>query len=267
MNKAALIPIAQAATLLADNRLRLERLAPLPTTCRPATEEAAYAVQFALRERLSAAGHGTLAGYKIGATSKVMQDYLRIYNPCGGSILTAGLHHSPAVLAHAAYVSPGVECEIAVKLGADLPPELAPFTHEEIVAAVAECMAGIEIVDDRYRHWPTLDTPTLIADDFFHAGVVLGPPNTGWRQLDLATIKGTMLINGEEVGQGKGDDVLGHPLAALVWLANCLARYGMGLQAGQIVMTGSIVATRWVHRGDRVAVRLDGLGTALVEFA
>jgi 2-keto-4-pentenoate hydratase len=56
-------------------------------------------------------------------------------------------------------------------------------------------------------------------------------------------------------------------LAALVWLANCLACYGMGLRAGQIVMTGSIVASRWVHRGDRVAVRLNGLGTALVEFA
>jgi 2-keto-4-pentenoate hydratase len=80
----------KAAAILADHRLRRQRLGPLPEACRPATEDAGYAVQLALRERLSAAGHGVLVGYKIGATSKVMQDYLNIHNPCGGSMLAAG---------------------------------------------------------------------------------------------------------------------------------------------------------------------------------
>jgi 2-oxo-3-hexenedioate decarboxylase/2-keto-4-pentenoate hydratase len=127
-------------------------------------------------------------------------------------------------------------------------------------------MAGIEVVDERYVDWPTLDTPTLIADDFFHAGVVLGPAGSDWRTLDLVDLTGRMFINDEEVGRGQGGDVLGHPFAALAWLANQLARYNVGLQAGQIVMTGSIVATRWVQQGDRVAVVLDGLGTARVDF-
>jgi 2-keto-4-pentenoate hydratase len=127
-------------------------------------------------------------------------------------------------------------------------------------------MAGIEVVDDRYTDWRSLDTPTLIADDFFHAGVVLGPTGTDWRQLDLAGITGRMFINDEEVGQGRGGDVLGHPFVPLVWLANQLARYGQGLRAGELVMTGSIVATRWVQKGDRVAVVLEGLGTARVDF-
>jgi 2-keto-4-pentenoate hydratase len=258
--------IIQAAALLADNRCRRGRLEPLPATCRPATEEAGYRVQCALRERLRAAGYGTLAGYKIGATSQVMQDYLNIHTPCGGSVLTAGVHPSPTRLSHQAYVCPGVECELAVRLGTDLPPEQAPFTRAMVAAAVAECMAGIEVVDDRYADWRALDTPTLIADDFFHAGVVLGPTVADWRRLDLARIGGRLLINGTEVGRGWGGDVLGHPFDALIWLANHLARFGQGLHAGQIVMTGSIVATHWVKPGARVAVELEGLGTTRVEF-
>jgi 2-keto-4-pentenoate hydratase len=195
-----------------------------------------------------------------------MQEYLNIHTPCGGSVLTAGVQTSPARLPHQAYVCPGVECELAVRLGADLPPQRAPFTRAMVAAAVAECMAGIEVVDDRYSDWRALDTPTLIADDFFHAGVVLGPTGTAWQRLDLAGIDGRMFINDTEVGRGRGGDVLGHPFAPLVWLANHLARYGQGLRAGEIVMTGSIVATRWVQQGDRVAVVLEGLGTAQVEF-
>jgi 2-keto-4-pentenoate hydratase len=266
MPEAATASIVQAAALLADNRRQRGRLEPLPDTCRLATEDAGYRVQFALRERLHAAGYGTLAGYKIGATSQVMQDYLNIHTPCGGSVFSAGVHTSPARLPHKAYVCPGVECELAVRLGADLPPEHAPFTRAMVAAVVAECMAGIEVVDDRYADWRALDTPTLIADDFFHAGVVLGPAGAAWRRLDLADIDGRMLINGTEVGRGRGGDVLGHPFDALVWLANQLARYGQGLRAGELVMTGSIVATQWVQPGDRVAVELTGLGTALVEF-
>ena len=256
----------QAATLLAQNRLRGERLPGLPEACRPASEDAAYAVQFALREQLIGAG-GALAGYKIGATSQVMQDYLDIHNPCGGGVLANGVHASPAEVPYGGYVHPGVECEIAVRLAADLPAEAAPFSQTRVAEAVGACMAAIEIVDDRYADWRSLDTPTLIADDFFQAGIVLGPANTDWRRLDLAALPGTMAINGQERGRGLGGDVLGHPLTALTWLANQLAAYGIGLRSGQVVLTGSVVATQWVERGDRVRVDVEGLGAAEVAFA
>lgn len=75
-----------------------------------------------------------------------------------------------------------------------------------------------------------------------------------------------MLINGTEVGRGRGGDVLGHPLDAVVWLANQLAGYEKGLRAGELVMTGSMVTTQWVQPGDQVTVVLEGLGTAQVAF-
>ena len=257
----------QAAALLAQNRLRGLRLPALPEACRPTSEDAAYTVQFSLREALIRGGAGDLAGYKIGATSRVMQDYLDIHNPCGGGVLADGVHASPAEVRHDSYVHPGVECEIAVRLAADLPAEAAPFSKELVAEAVGACMAAIEIVDDRYIDWRSLDTLTLIADDFFQAGIVLGLAEPEWRGLDLAALAGTMAINGQERGRGLGGDVLGHPFTALTWLANQLAAYGVGLRSGHVVLTGSVVATQWVARGDQVRVDVEGLGSAEVVFA
>ena len=256
----------RAAALLAENRLRCRRLPALPDTCRPTSEDEAYAVQFSLRETLIQGGGGDLAGYKIGATSRVMQEYLDIHNPCGGGVLASGVYASPANVGYDSYVHPGVECEIAVRLATDLPVDAAPYSAEQVAEAVGACMAAIEIVDNRYVDWRSLDTPTLIADDFFQAGIVLGPGDPEWRRFDLAALAGTMAINGQQRGRGLGGDVLGHPFTALTWLANQLAAHGVGLCSGHVVLTGSVVATQWVARGDQVRVDVEGLGSAEVVF-
>ena len=106
----------------------------------------------------------------------------------------------------------------------------------------------------------------MIADDFFGAGAVFGVPVFGWRELDLRTLGGAMAINGVEVGTGIGVDVMGHPFEALAWLANHAAASGRPLVAGDVVLTGSIVETRWVEPGDTVRVCIEGLGEASVRF-
>jgi 2-oxo-3-hexenedioate decarboxylase/2-keto-4-pentenoate hydratase len=127
-------------------------------------------------------------------------------------------------------------------------------------------MAGMEIVDDRYVDYKSLDTPTLIADDFFDAGCVLGAEVGDWRRLDLAAAAGRTRINGVEVGSGRGADVMGHPFAALAWLANNLAQRGQAIRAGQFVFTGSVVETKWVNPGDRVEMEIEGLGSVAATF-
>jgi 2-keto-4-pentenoate hydratase len=111
-----------------------------------------------------------------------------------------------------------------------------------------------------------MDTPTIIADDFFGAGCVLGPEVKEWRSLDPSTIKGAMDINGEVVGTGVGSDIMGHPLQALAWLANLMASRGTTLRAGQFVLLGSVVETHWVEQGDVVNIELEGLGKAVARF-
>jgi 2-oxo-3-hexenedioate decarboxylase/2-keto-4-pentenoate hydratase len=259
--------IEEAAGLLAKARLARMPFAGLPDGLRPVDEAEAYAIQDALHTRLAAAGRGPLVGYKIGCTTPVMQRFLGIANPCAGGMLRSGVQRRDGSFRHADFLRVGVECEIAVALGRDLPPEQAPYDRHGVGDAVGACMAAIEVVDDRYGNYRALDPLTLVADDFFHAGCVLGEPEQDWRKLDLPALAGRMTINGAEVGSGRGGDVLGHPLAALAWLANLCAAHDRPLCGGAVVLLGSVVETRWLAPGDRVEIAIERLGKASATFA
>jgi 2-keto-4-pentenoate hydratase len=254
--------IEAAAEIIADARMARRRLGPLPEACRPRDLAEAYLVQAAVHHRLAASSIGRRIGYKIGCTTKVMQDYLGLPHPCAAGLFAGVIHPIGAAISFDSFARVGVECEIAVRLGADLPASSAPFTGDTIGGAVEAYMAAIEIVDDRYVDWRTTDAATLIADDYFAAGAVLGPEIPAAQLPDAAAVIGTTTINGIEVGRGRGSDVLGHPHNALAWLANSLAARRLSLRRGEIVLTGSLVETKWLSRGDQVGIAVAGLGAA-----
>jgi 2-keto-4-pentenoate hydratase len=196
-----------------------------------------------------------------------MQEYLGIPHPCAGGVFEREIHDTGVRLNASDFVRVGVECEIAVRLARDLAPSERPFTGKSVIEAIDACFPAIEIVDDRYAQWQTLGAPTLIADDFFAAGCVLGQPLARTAAPDLAEVKGRAFLNGVEVGRGTGGDVLGHPAHALAWLANHLAAEGRGLHAGQLVLTGSLVKTEWLKPGVHVVMELEGLGSVEGRFA
>jgi 2-keto-4-pentenoate hydratase len=258
--------ILAAANAIASARRNRTPLAPLAGDAAPRTEAEGYLVQEALRDLL-AADFGAPVGYKIGCTSAVMQEYLDIPHPCGGSVFAKGVHASGATMRHKDFVRIGVECEIAVRLASDLAPAKAPFTADSVAHAIEAYLPAIEIVDDRYTHWQTMGAPILVADDFFAAGCVLGKAVARSAAPDLLDVIGRAVINDVEVSSGTGADVLGHPHNALAWLANHLAAGAKGLRAGEIVLTGSLVKTIWLNAGDRVMMDLSGLGAVQVAFA
>ena len=255
-----------AARLLARNRLERQRLSALSFNMRPLDERSAYSMQAQYHHELETS-LGKITGHKIGCTTAVMQRFLNIPNPCAGGIFASTVLHSGAEVKHSQFVRPGVECEMVVMLGRDLAPIGRPYTQDTVVDAVVTIAAGIEIVDDRYADYKTLGTPTLIADDFFDAGCVIGSRYEDWRKLDLASLSGRTLINGVEAGRGRSGDVMGHPFAALAWLANSLIARGQYLKQGEFVFTGSVVETRWINPGDEVSVEIDQLGTTSVIFS
>ena len=259
-------PATRAAEAISAYRLALRPLPALALELHPRDQDSGYRVQDELHAILEAAGMGAVAGHKIGCTTPVMQAYLHISNPCAGGVFASTVHRSPARVRHDGFVRPGVECEMVVQLESDLPAQRAPFTRDAVAAAVGALMAGMEIVDDRYVDYKSLDSATLIADDFFDAGCVLGAPVADWRALDLPAVTGVTFINGAEVGRGRGSDVMGHPFEALAWLANSLARRGRSLRAGEFVFTGSVVGTKWLARGDHVLMTIDGLGSVEAVF-
>ena len=258
--------IFAAAETIAIARRSRARLGPLAAGIAPKTEAEGYRIQHAVHGLL-AADVGARTGYKIGCTSAVMQQYLDIPHPCAGGVFAKGVFDSGVRLRASDYVRVGVECEIAVRLARDLPATAAPFTADAVAGTIEAYLPAIEIVDDRYVEWQSMGAPALVADDFFAAGCVLGPAVARTAAPDLLTVVGRALINGAEVGQGTGADVLGHPHHALAWLANHLAAETKGLRAGEIVLTGSLVKTVWLYAGDSVAMELLGLGTVTATFA
>jgi 2-keto-4-pentenoate hydratase len=258
--------ILGAAQAIASARRSHTPLSVLPGEITPQDEAEGYLVQRALHDLLLPQS-GAIAGYKIGCTSPVMQEYLGIPHPCSGGVFERGIHDSGVSLRADDFVRVGIECEIAMRLARDLAPSEGPFTAEWVAEAVAAYHPAIEIVDDRYVNWETLGAPTLIADDFFAAACVLGEVIARSAAPDLLKVVGRAIVNGTVVAQGSGADVLGHPHNALAWLANHLSTDGRGLHKGQIVLTGSLVKTVWLKAGDRVAIELDGLGRVEAAFA
>jgi len=266
MTDTATEQIENAATLLVESRVNRQRFAGFPASCKPADEAEAYVIQEALHRKLSVHGWGRVVGHKIGCTTKVMQEFLRIGNPCSGGVFDSTVNHGVGHIQIPSRLRIGVECEIAVVLGEDLSPDDAPFEQARLIAAIGGCLAAIEVVEDRYINYQSLDTATLIADDFFGAGCVLGPVVKGFNPSELSSVTAQMLINGVEVGTGRGTDVLGDPLNALAWLATGLAQRGEGLRRGEFVLLGSLVQTHWVEPGNEVVIRNNPLGEAQAFF-
>lgn len=218
----------------------------------------AYAIQDGFVPLLQAK-HGKPVGYKIGLTSQRMQAMCGIDSPIAGVVLAERVHMSGASVAIPAYGRLGLEFEIAVRMARDLPPQDAPFTAESVAAYVGGVCAAIEIVDDRAANYAELDILSLVADNSWNAGIVLSEFRSTWPALE--SVLGIVKSNGVEVDRGHGRDVLGHPFAPLAWLANHLAARGQALRAGEIVMTGSLVTTRFPKNPEAYEFEVEGLGS------
>lgn len=215
----------------------------------PATADEAIAAQVALARRL---GAWPPAGFKVGATARAMQAYLRLDGPLASFMAEADLHGSGSTIRWDGLRNPGAECELAVVLARPLP---GPCTPAEAAAAVGEVMPAIEIVENRGAGTAL----PMLADGVFHRAAFLGEPWADWRGMDLHALPGRMVVNGAERGRGVGADLLGGPMECLAWLAGSAeARAYGGLQAGQVVMLGSVCPPAWLDGPAHVAVEFGG---------
>ncbi len=231
----------------------------LPAELMPADLDEAYRIRQIFEEIESERGRGAVAGYKIGLTTPIMQKLCGVGEPVYGAIFAGEVHHGRAELAVGNYCRLGIETEIAVRLGEDLPQGGDP---DRVSRAVESCMAAIELLEDLRHDYKRLSAAAMVAGNVWNAGVVLAPPVTDWRRLDLAQLSARLTINGREIGRGHGGDVMGNPLNALAWLADKRAAEGTPLKRGTIMMTGSMVPIQFPLRGDRAVVEVEGLGTA-----
>lgn len=254
-----------AAAAIGAARLAAETVPQLDGRAQPKSISEGYAMQSAVHDYLCAETASSLAGWKIGATTESMQEYLGVNGPAYGRILASNVHENGAVLAATSFRNPGIECEIGIRL--DSNSGYAPYTSDTVGDIVGGIFPAIEIVENRYGDFLARGTPTLIADDFFHKACVVGAEISDWKNIDLASVAGRTLIDGVEKGSGTGAEVMGHPFEALAWLANTLAEHGDRLRAGQIVLTGSVAPVIWVEGATANAeIELDGLGSVSLDL-
>jgi 2-keto-4-pentenoate hydratase len=250
------------AMMLMDAHRIGERFVPFASARSINDVAAAYRVQDAFARRLMAAGNTEPAGFKIGLTTKKMQEMCSIDTPVAGYVAANRIFTSPAAIEAKLATHLGLEFEVAVKLGRDLPFRPIASTQEE-VATGALVAPGIELVDDRNADYANLEALSLIADNSWNVGIVVG----AWQDMpkDLASIEGVVTCDGAELGRGFGRDALGHPLVPLAWLANFRAGTDRPLKKGDVVMTGSLIRTNFPTATCRYHYALAGLGAVDVE--
>ncbi|MEY2963555.1 MAG: 2-keto-4-pentenoate hydratase [Bacteroidota bacterium] len=224
--------------------------------------EKAYAIQEELVNLRLDAGE-KIVGKKIGLTSFAVQQQLGVDQPDYGVLFDTMNLTGKGPVPMELLMQPKVEGELAFILGEDLDgPEI---TKEELVAAISQVRASIEIVGSRVANWDIRISDT-IADNASGSHFVLGSEGLPLHQVDTVGITMRLKRNGEIASEGKGVACMDDPLNAALWLANTMARNGRPLMAGEVLLSGALGPMVPVESGDFFTLEVDGFAPVLLSF-
>lgn len=254
---------AAVAKELRDAQLGRSPIDPVSASYPQLTVEDAYAIQLEQIKQRVAEGD-PVQGHKVGLTSAAMQRQLGVDQPDYGHLLAGMFHLEGLPIGLEQFISPRVEPEIAFVL--KRPLKGPGVNAAQALAAVDYVVPALEIIDSRIRDWKIglIDT---VADNASSGGVVLGSRPVKVDTVDLRLAGCVLTHNGAVAGTGAGGAVLGSPLNALVWLANTVGAQGVSLEAGHVVLPGSVTAAVPVAAGDSVSATFGGLGTVSARFS
>jgi 2-oxo-3-hexenedioate decarboxylase len=249
-----------AQTLLAaeDNRTDRE---PLTDEWTELDLDTAYAVQDeTLRLRL--ARGETLVGVKLGLTSRAKQQRMNVDSPLVAWLTDAMVLPAGAPVPRSALIHPRAEPEIVFVMGRRL---AGPgVTAATALLAVDAVMAGVEIIDSRYKDFRFL-LPDVVADNASSGAFVTGPRQVAPADLDLGLEAVLLEVDGKIVDSATGAAVQGHPAEALALAANALAKRGLAIEPGWLVLTGGMTDAVTVDPGSTVAAHFTNLGSIVVQ--
>lgn len=226
--------------------------------------EDAYRISSALLALRQADGE-RLVGKKIGVTSAPVQRMFDVDQPDFGYLTDAmEVPTGGVVPVSACMIQPRAEAEIAFVLRHEL--RGPGVTAADVIRATDFVAPCLEIVDSRIRNWEIRIADT-VADNASCGYFVLGHESRDPREVDLATCGVVMECNGVVVSTGAGAAALGSsPIACVVWLANRLGALGTPLEAGEIILSGSLVPLQPVDAGDWVCAMIGAVGDVSVRF-
>lgn len=209
------------------------------------------------------AGGDTVVGWKVGLTSRAMQEQLGVDQPDYAALLASMRVEDEAPIELATLIQPRIEAEIAFLLAR---PLRGPgVTREDVLAATAAVLPSFEVIDSRIAGW-RIGLVDTVADVASSARFVLGPERVAPDALDLASIEVTVTRNGAPVASGLGSAVLGDPAIAVAWAANTLGALGETLEAGHVILPGAVHASVPAVAGDAFVATFSGLGSVRATF-
>ncbi|WP_306606985.1 2-oxopent-4-enoate hydratase [Azonexus sp.] len=224
--------------------------------------EDAYHIQQQMLSRRLEKGERVI-GKKIGVTSKPVMNLLGVHQPDFGYLLDGMVYNEGESIAMDTLIQPKAEGEIAFLLKKDL--QGPGVTAADVLAATEGVMACFEIVDSRITDWK-IKIQDTVADNASCGVFVLGDQLVDIANVDLGLCGMVLEKNGEIVVTGAGAATMGHPVNAMVWLANTLGNLGIALKAGDIVLSGAMGAMVPVVKGDNLRMTIGGIGGCSVRF-
>jgi len=223
----------------------------------------AYAIQDEILRRKLSRG-ARLIGLKAGLTSHAKMKQMHVNTPVFGFLVDRFSVPEGAEIKVRELIHPKVEPEIAFVLKRALK---GPGCHiGAVLAATDFVLPGIEVIDSRYRDFK-FDAKSVVADNTSASRFAVGGRAMRPDQVDMRTLGVVMEKNGEVVALGAGAAVLGHPAAAVAWLANHLGRRGREIPAGSVILSGGVTEAVAVEAGDHINLRIQHLGSLSLRFA
>ncbi|WP_418179318.1 2-oxopent-4-enoate hydratase [Aliarcobacter lanthieri] len=228
------------------------------------TIEDAYSIQHHFLARRLNDDKSEIIGKKIGVTSKVVMDMLGVHQPDFGYLLSDMIYNDGDVIdVTNTMIQPKAEGEIAFVLKEDL---IGPgITTADVLRATKFVMPCFEIVDSRIKDWK-IKIQDTVADNASCGYIVFGGQFVDPKDIDLITCGITLERNGELLHTGAGAAALGSPVNAVVWLANKLGEFGVGLKAGEVILSGALCAMVTIQAGDNMTINIGGIGSASCRF-
>ena len=227
--------------------------------------EDSYSIQQNLvRQRVEEDGI-SIKGYKVGLTSKAMQEQAGSTEPDFSAMTDDWFFPEGLPIKHDQFFSPMIEIEIAFVLKENLSgPGILPV---DVIRATDFVLPAVEIVDFRMEFEHGITFVDTVADLAFYGGIVLGANPMSLESIDVRTINGSLLKNGEVLEQGVSSAVLGNPVNSVAWLANKLSEFNVGFKAGDVILSGSFIRATPVSKGDDIIASFDqGLGDVVLNF-
>jgi len=259
---------ASAAADLLNAEVTQEQISLLTQRHPEMTMDDAYEVQNAIYRAKIEQGRKVI-GWKIGLTSKAMQDALKIDIPDSGILFDDMLFENKSEIPKGRFIQPRIEAEIAFVIKDQLGG--SNITREQVIAATDYVVPAIEILDTRiHRVDPISGTPRkifdTISDNAANAGIVLGNQQHAIDAFDLRWVGALAFKNGviEETGLGAG--VLNDPVESVVWLARRMAQYGQQIEPGHIILSGSFIRPLECSGGSKIHADFGGFGSVDIAF-